>query len=142
MSVRWEGLDELRAALRRLPAELTAEAQGIVDGAAERAMTGMLAEYPEGELRDKLTRKPLAHGAYGVAWLLRNGSGWAWHWDHGTKLRHYTGKRGRVHATGAEWGGGKPPHTFGRHSGQERDRMYDDLGAMLRAHGLLVSGEP
>jgi hypothetical protein len=142
VSVKWSGLDELRAALRRLPADLTDEAQGIVDGAVDRAMAGMLAEYPEGELRDLLTRAPLSRGPFGVAWLVKNRSGWAWHWDHGTKLRHYTGKRGRRHDTGAEWGGKQAPHTFGRNAGQQRDRMYDELKALVASHGLLVSGEP
>jgi hypothetical protein len=137
-SVRWDGLDELRAALRALPAELTDEARSIVDQAATDAMSAMRGEYPEGELQNGLTRSWLAGSVAGVAILIKNRSGWAWLWDHGSKLRHRSRSGG---STGAEWGGTTPPHTFGRNMAQYRRRMYEDLKALLTRHGLLVSGD-
>jgi hypothetical protein len=136
-SVRWEGLDELRAALRQLPADLTAEASNIVAGTANGAIVDMRQEYPPGELTDKLYQSTLARGPYGVGILIKNASGWAWAWDHGTKLRHWKGGK----STGAEWGATAPPHTFGRIMAQSRRRMYEQLKALLVRHGLSVSGE-
>lgn len=136
--LRWDGLDELRAALRHLPVELTAEASNIVQGTANAAIVDMRAEYPEGELRDKLYQSPITRGIFGVGIQIKNASGWAWHWDHGTKLRHRSGNV----STGAEWGGKKAPHTFGRIMAQSRRRMYAQLRQMLEEHGLIVTGEP
>jgi hypothetical protein len=138
----WEGLDEFRAALRQLPAELTAEASHIVQGTANAAIVDMRAEYPEGELRDKLFQSGVDRGTYGTGILIKNASGWAWHWDHGTKLRHTHGGARQGHGTGAEWGGGAPPHTFGRIMAQQRRLMYEQLKAMMESHGLTVTGEP
>jgi hypothetical protein len=137
-SVRWEGLDELRAQLRNLPAELTAEASHIVQGTANAAIVDMRAEYPAGELRDKLYQSTVGRGVYGVGILIKNSSGWAWHWDHGTALRHRSKSGG---STGAEWGGKTPPHTFARNMAQKRRLMYDQLKALLERTGLRVSGE-
>jgi hypothetical protein len=137
-SVRWEGLDELRAALRQLPAELTAEASHIIQGTANAAIVDMRAEYPAGELRDKLSQTTVERGTYGTGILIKNASGWAWHWDHGTALRHRIKSGG---STGAEWGGKTPPHTFGRNMAQKRPRMYEQMKTMMEGHGLTVSGE-
>ena len=136
-SLRWEGLEELRAQLRAMPAELTAEASAIVHDTAATAVSAMLAEYPEGELRDRLSQQPLTTGTFGIGVLIKNASGWAWHWDHGTALRHRKGGG----STGAEWGGKKPPHTFGRVMAQKRRAMYEQLKALLERAGLSVSGE-
>jgi hypothetical protein len=136
-SVRWDGLDELRAQLRAMPAELTTEASAIVNETAATAVSAMLAEYPEGELRDRLFQQPLTAGTFGVGVLVKNGSGWAWHWDHGTALRHRAGGG----STGAEWGGTAPPHTFGRIMAQQRRAMYESLKHLLERAGLRVSGE-
>jgi hypothetical protein len=137
-SVRWEGLDELRAALRNLPAELTAEASQIIDTTADTAMSAMLAEYPAGQLRDRLTRKTLTMGTFGTGVQIKNASGWAWAWEHGTKLRHRIKSGG---STGAEWGGSTPPHTFVRNMTQPRRAMFDQFKALLERAGLRVSGE-
>jgi hypothetical protein len=137
-SVKWEGLEELRAQLRALPAELAGEASAIVNDTAATAITAMLAEYPEGELRDRLSQQTLTTGTFGVGVLIKNGSGWAWHWDHGTALRHRLKSGG---STGAEWGGKAPPHTFGRVMAQKRRAMYEALKRLLEREGLRVSGE-
>lgn len=133
ISVRWEGLEELKAALRQLPQELTGDASHIVQGIANGAIVDMRAEYPPGELRDALSQSTLSEGRFGVGLRIRNASGWAWHWDHGTELRHWiNGKRtGRM----------GPKHTFGRVMAQSRRRMYGQLAQLLERHGLRVSGE-
>jgi hypothetical protein len=138
---QFEGFEELKAALRQLPAELTGEASHIIEGAANAAIVDMRAEYPPGELRDKLAQTTLGAGQYGVGIQIKNSSGWSWHWDHGTKLRHTTDKKRKAHPTGAEWGGTTPPHTFGRTMAQTRRWMWAQLKTMLERHGLQVSGD-
>jgi len=138
-TVTWQGLDELRAALRQLPATLRDEAQIIVTQTADEAMAAMRAEYPAGELRDRLGKSSINGGLFGVAIQIKNRSGWAWAWDFGTKLRHRITSGG---STGAEWGGKTAPHTFVRNMDQYRRRMYDALKALLTREGLTVTGEP
>jgi hypothetical protein len=137
----FDGLDELTAALRALPAALVDEATAIVDDTSARAVALMEAEYPAGELRDGVSQQTINAGPFGVGVQIKNRSGWAWHWDHGTALRHTTGGGRKAHGTGREWGATKPPHTFGRTMAQQRRRMYENLAGLLRRHGLLVSGE-
>jgi hypothetical protein len=133
-SVRWEGLDELKAALRQLPTELAGEASHIIEGTANAAIVDMRAEYPPGELRDGVYQSTLSTGPFGVGIQIRNRSGWAWHWDHGTEMRHWINKK----STGRM----QPKHTFGRTMSQSRRRMYAQLAQLLERHGLIVSGEP
>lgn len=133
-SVRWEGLEELKAALRQLPAELAGEASHIVEGTANGAIVDMRAEYPPGELRDKLYQSTLSTGPFGVGIEIRNASGWSWHWDHGTQMRHWI--------NGKNTGQLRPHHTFGRVMAQSRRRMYGQLQQLLERHGLRVSGSP
>lgn len=137
VTVHWEGLAELRDALRTLPAELTAEASNIIQESANRAIADMKQEYPLGELSDKLYQSSLSRGIYGAGILIKNASGWAWHWDFGTKLRH----RASGGATGAEWGATKPPHTFIQTMDKYRRQMYDRLKAFMERNGLRVTGE-
>jgi hypothetical protein len=133
-SVRWEGLEELKAALRQLPAELAGEASNIVQATANGAIVDMRAEYPPGELRDKLYQSTQSTGPFGAGIVIRNASGWAWHWDHGTQLRHWI--------DGKSTGQMAPHHTFGRVMAQSRRRMYAQLWQLLERTGLRVSGEP
>jgi hypothetical protein len=134
-SVEWRGLEELKAALRQLPTELTGEASRIVEGTANAAIVDMRAEYPPGELRDGLYQSTQSTGPYGVGIVIRNRSGWAWHWDYGTQMRHWVNGK----STGRLW---PPHHTFGRTMAQSRRRMYAQLQQLLERHGLRVSGEP
>jgi hypothetical protein len=134
-SVKWEGLDELRAALRQLPADLTAEASLLLEGVANGAMADMRAEYPPGELRDGLSQTTLTAGRFGTGIRIRNSSGWSWHWDHGTRLRHW--RQGK--STGAEWGETTPKHTFGRAMAVGRRRWYTQAAQMLERNGLTVT---
>lgn len=148
-SVEWEGLEELKAWLRQLPAEFTGEASHIVQGTANGAIVDMRAEYPPGELRDKLYQSTQSSGPFGVGIEIRNASGWAWHWDHGTEVRTRQMVRGSPGATGSpkvpgskSTGRMTPKHTFGRNMAQSRRRMYEQLKQMMERHGLQVSGEP
>ena len=139
IAVKWDGLEELKAALRQLPEELTAEASHIVEGIANGAIVDMRAEYPTGELTRLLAQSTLSEGPFGVGIRIRNGSGYAWMWDHGTRARHWNSRSKK--STGAMWGKTKPPHTFGRVMAQSRRRMYGQLKQMLERAGLTVRGD-
>jgi len=128
----WTGLDELRAALRNLPAELTADASAIVDDNAERAKSTVFQAYPPGELRDRLVLETVTAGSFGVAMKLSSRSPWAYAYENGTEARHTL--------TGAGRGRQEPKPTVIPAITRYRARMYAQLADMLRAHGLEVSG--
>jgi hypothetical protein len=137
---QFEGLEELKEALRNLPAELAGEASRIVEGAANGIIVDMRAEYPPGELRDRLYQSSLSSGPFGVGVLIKNTSPAARLWDNGTVLRHTSGGQRAGHPTGAEWGGRAegPPFTFKRNMVKGRYRMLVQFKALLERAGLLV----
>ncbi len=131
--VVWEGLEELKAQLRQLPAELAAEASGIVMAAAQGAKSDM--HYPRrtGNLADHLTVSTVAAGQFGAAAIVRNTSPHAAIYENGTQARHT--------ALGAYRGSMPPGHVFVPAVMRRRRQMYDQLKALLVAHGLTVSGD-
>lgn len=139
-TLRWNGLDDLKAALRSLPQDLTDDAVGIVNAAVQSAEQEIAAGYhvgPTGNLRRGL-RTTMKPGLFKTVAVLTNTAPHAWLWDHGSQLRHYATRRGRQHRTGAMWGKTGPPFTFIRGVTKWRAIMYDRLAAMLAQHGLTV----
>lgn len=130
----WEGLDELRAALRQLPSDLAAEATGIVIAHAEGAAQEIEGAYPArtGNLRNGMDVIRSAAGRFGVGALVRNRAKHAWIFENGTQARHTS--------LGASRGSMPPGHVFIPRIIRWRARMYDALRAMLERHGLAVSG--
>lgn len=143
-SVRWDGLDELLAAMRALPAELTAEATEYAQQAVDRAEADAAAGYghKSGNLRDHLRQTVESTDRFGVRLALKNTARHAWLWDYGTEARHYFTDAGKRHETGAMWGKRPPPFTFTRAVIRWRRWMYEQDKAMLERQGLIVSGEP
>jgi len=129
---KWEGLEELRAALRTLPADLAGEAYHIVDGTVNAAAGEIKAGYPPGELQDKLDWDTTTDG-FGVRGIIQNTSPIAWLFEHGTQARHT--------ALGLNRGAAPAAHVFVPAIVRQRLKMYDALKAMLERHGLVVSGE-
>lgn len=136
----FEGLDELRAALRQLPAELTVEASRIVEGAANGAAAEMKSGYPPGELRDGVTVTQFHQGLFSAGMILKNRSPLGFLWDNGSEARHYITVRGNRHATGKMWGRRPAPHTFVRAMSKARRLMWRQLKDLLTRRGLLVTG--
>jgi hypothetical protein len=138
--VVWSGLEELKAQLRNLPAELAAEASGIVTGRAERARQDIETSYPDvsGNLRKGLRLGSGTNvGRFGASTILKNTAKLAWLYDNGSQLRHWdSGKK-----TGAMWGKTTPPHTFVKIVIRQRRAMRQDLKALLERHGLVVTGD-
>ena len=131
----WTGLEELKAALRNLPAELATEGGRIVEARANGAAATIKAGYPSrtGDLRDKLT---VTHtrSRFGARSVIKNTSKHALPFEVGSQVN-------RVTAQG--WNRGRMPANplFSQTMRRERRGMWSDLADLLRRHGLLVSGD-
>ena len=135
------GVEELREALRNLPAELAGEAGHLVLGAANGAAVDVRANYGRhrrtGDLQDKVTVAPLATGALTAGAKVTSGSRLATIFEYGTQARHYVTVAGHTHRTGR-----MPPfHAFVPPVVRARRRMQQDLIDLLTRHGLQVTGD-
>jgi hypothetical protein len=138
--VVWSGLEELKAQLRNLPAELAAEASGIVEGRAERARQDIETSYPDrtGDLRKGLRLGSGTNvGRFGASTVLKNTSKLAWIYENGTEARHYFTVNGKKKLTGKM----KPGHIFIPIVIRQRRAMYRDLKALVERHGFVVTGD-
>lgn len=133
-SVRWDGLDELRDELRRLPAELAGEASAIVLRAATAAKEEIIAAYPRrtGNLRTHVSVSKQAAGPYGAGAIVKNTAKHAYIFENGTEARHT--------ALGADRGSMPPGHVFIPIAMRRRRAMYEQLKALLETHGAKVTG--
>jgi hypothetical protein len=133
MSLTWTGLNELKEALRTLPAELAVEAGRIVEARANGAAAIIKAGYhvQTGELRDKLT---VTHtrSAFGAKSVVKNTSKYAQAYDAGTNVRHWASGK----STGRMWGKTPPTHLFARTASRERRAMYQDLADLLERQAV------
>lgn len=129
------GLDELRQALRTLPADLTAEASHLIEGVANGAAADIKAAYPvrTGNLRNHLTVTHFERGRFSAGAIVKNTAKHASIFEHGTQARHT--------AIGAHRGSMPPGHVFVPRMIRARRRMYQGLKDLLSRHGLLVSGD-
>jgi hypothetical protein len=134
-SVTWSGLEELKAALRSLPADLADDASDIVEGAAQAAKTEIYNAYPErtGNLRQHTTVAIRASGRYGAGAVVKNTARHAWMFENGTQARHT--------AIGANRGSMPAGHVFIPIVMRWRRRMYEQLKSLLVRHGLQVAGD-
>lgn len=86
----WSGLEELKAALRVLPAELAGEAGAIVTNAAVAAQRDIIAAYPEvtGNLKGHVILAPgTMPSAYGAAVQVKSTAKHAYLYEVGTAAR-------------------------------------------------------
>lgn len=138
-SVRFTGLEEFKAALSRLPQELSGEGQAIVYGAADEAAAEIIAKYPArtGNLRKgvKVTRSA---SAFATTAVVKNTAPHAFIFENGTEARHYFTDPGGVRK---EVGKMPPGHVFVPIVIRKRREMYEQLKALLVKAGLSVSGE-
>lgn len=136
----FSGLEELKAELRNLPAELKGEGTEIVMGAATRAKAEVHAIYAAhrvtGELAKGLTLTVEAIGPFGTRAVVRNRGNLAWLFENGSQTRQYITVRGNKHVTGKM----PPAHVFIPAMIRHRATMYQQLAALLERHGLTVTG--
>ena len=130
--VAFEGLDELRKALRDLPDELEAQARVIVEDAANKTAGELLAAYPHyGALHNgvHVVDKSSKLQARFVVESRSHEASW---WEFGTQNRH-TQKGWNRGAAPAHPGQGLVPL-----AGRNRRAMRGDLVALVRANGFDV----
>jgi hypothetical protein len=133
--VVWNGLAELREALRNLPADMTAEASHVVEGAANAAAADIKAGYPvrTGNLRDHVFVSHQDKGRFSAGAVVKNTAKHAALFEHGTQARH--------NSLGANRGSMPPGRVFIPAVIKRRRIMYQQLRALLERHGLKVSGD-
>ena len=133
-SLRIEGLAELRAALRALPAELAAEAGPLVEAAAEGAAAEVRAGYQRaggtGNLADHVVVDVVAMGRFGAAARVRSTARHAWLFELGTEVRH----------TRDGWNRGRMPpgKVFVPVLMRRRAALWRALAGLLASAGLEV----
>lgn len=136
----FDGLSELRDALRSLPADLTAEAGNIIESAMNGAEATVRATYAEhtrtGDLMNHLSSSLTVSG-FSVVGVVKNTSRLAWIFENGTQARHYITVNGKR----KELGRMPPAHIFIPTMVAKRRQMYERLKDLLVRHGLAVSGE-
>jgi hypothetical protein len=135
----FDGLEQLKADLRNLPADLTVEGGHVVEARGNSAAQTIKAGYPDrtGDLRDHLT---VTHdqSRFGARSVVSNTSKAAVFFERGSEARHYITKHGVRHETGKM----PPNHLFTQTMARERRLMYEQLGDLLTRHGLTVTGTP
>lgn len=134
----WSGLDELKLALQRLPADLTSDASEIVEGAANRAAFEARAAYPlrTGHLKKGVQLRSIRPGGFVVGTQVLNRAPHATIFEYGTQARHYFTKRGKTHLTGRM----PPGHVFVPIMIQRRRVMYEQLKSLLVRNGAVLTG--
>lgn len=137
----FDGLTELREALRTLPADLTGEASHIVEAAANGAATDIKRDYQaklkhegSGHLVAGVTVTHFESGRFSAGAIVKNTAKHAWMFENGTQARHT--------AIGANRGAMPPGHVFIPVAVRARKAMYTQLADLMTRHGLLVSGSP
>jgi|SRR5262245_2352503 len=144
VSIRWSGLEDLKALLRTLPAELAAEGGGIVESHARAAANVIEKLYPigrTGHLAGGVRVTLNANGRYGTGALVKNAAQHSFIYEHGTEPRTYAGTDtlGRVYGKKPSRGRMKAHPVFIPAMQDFRDLMYENLAAMLTRHGFYVT---
>jgi len=153
----WDGLEELKRALRRMPEELRGAAAEIVREAVVAAEEEIRAAYPVGSFGRHRTikrsgrRKLIDPGnlkrglkveeqvsRFGVGYILRNTAPHAWIFEQGTAARHYLTRRGRTKVVGAM----PPGRVFVPRVIKHRRRMHARLRQLVRSRGFEVAEVP
>lgn len=131
----FDGLTELRAALRNLPAHLAEEAEDVIDNRAELAKSEIVQRYPRrtGNLRNGVRVKNLPSGPFGAGRQIENRAAHAHLFEHGTQARHTR--------LGANRGSMPPGNVFIPAVVRHRRQMYQELKALLVREGLVVTGD-
>jgi hypothetical protein len=135
-TVTWLGLDELRAALLHLPAELTQLATAIVESAADGAADEIRAAYPEGDTgnlkKGVRVRTEQGRGGSTVRRVVRSTAAHASIFETGTQTRQTKLGYNRGFMPGA--------NIFVPVVMRRRRDMQEDLIAVVEQAGIDVRG--
>lgn len=132
--IAFDGLEELKAELRRMPESLHGEADHIVEGEANAAAVEVRTKYHvvSGELVQKVSVEKVERSRFYAGRRLVSKSPLAQLYENGTQVRHTKlgYNRGRM----------PPAHVFVPAVIRRRKRMYELLRDMLKRAGLKVFG--
>ena len=134
-SLTFIGLDALRKALLALPAELAAQAAGIVEGAADGAAAEIKAAYPEGDtgnLRRGVRVRSERAADYVVRRVVRSTAPHATLFETGTQTRQTRLGYNRGFMPGA--------NIFVPVVTRRRRAMFEQLVTIVEEAGLDVRG--
>lgn len=138
--LEFQGLAELRAALRTLPKALTGEASHIVEGTANGAAATVKGNYVRaktGNLVDGVVVEHQSAGQFAAAAVVKSKAKHAFLYENGSQVRHT--------AKGAHRGvmpAAPPGRAFIPVMIKARRQMYLKLADLLKRHGLQVTGTP
>src|SRR4051812_5106276 len=140
----FNGIEDLKDALRMLPEELADDGGEIVRFWATAAAGAARASYPRksGHLQDGVvieTDKSGFGSRWGVRYIVKNKAPHAFIYEYGTSARHYFTTRGAKHDTGI-MPAAPPGRAFVPHMVAAREKMYDQLVSLLVGLGLGVRG--
>lgn len=134
--LRIDGLDELKEALRQLPAELAAEAADAIDNTVEVTAASLVQSYPRGDtgnLRNGV-KHSVIRSDFGAVGEVKSTSPHAHLWEFGTQNR--TTRQG--------WNRGKLEAQYNRGlvgiSLRERKKLNEQLIGIVRKAGFVVTG--
>lgn len=133
-SLTFEGLDDLRAALRALPHELAQEGGDVIVETTNNAADEIMAGYPDvtGHLRGGV-KFSIERSEFGVIGIVKNTAKLANIFEVGSQARHTE--------LGANRGSMPPGHVFVPVVMRRRRQMYDQLKDVLAKAGIEVSGD-
>ena len=130
----FEGLEELKDALRSAPEAIAAQAGPIVQEIAAAAAADVRQQYPSktGTLRGRVRTAAGPPGRFGARWVVQTAAPHALIYERGTTDRHTR--------TGAYRGRMPAARVFVPAMIRWRTTMYARLAAMLQAFGFEVGG--
>lgn len=136
-TLKFNGLDELRAALRQLPEDMAQEAKGIVLGYADQAKDEIVSGYPlgpTGNLRNRVIVTGREGNKFGAVAIVKSAAPHASIFEKGTKVRH----------TSRGWNRGAMPQPDESQRMipkviRLRQKMTADLVALVQRAGFTVT---
>lgn len=134
--LRLDGLPDLIAALRRLPAELANEAAEYIDDAIEVTAASLIQSYPLGDTGNlrKGVKKTIQRSPFGAVGEVKSTSPHAHLWEWGTQNRH----------TRQGWNRGKLKNQYNRGlvgiAIRERKKLNAKLIELVKRAGFVVEG--
>lgn len=137
--IRFDGLAELKAALRNLPQRLTQEASNIVEHTAQQMKDDVQAAY-RAKVKEEVTGNLVnrvvisrSTGGFITGAVVKNNAPHAYIFEHGTQVRHTDlgYNRGRM----------PPGRVFVPIAVRRRREMFNALKSMVERNGLTVIGD-
>jgi hypothetical protein len=133
--------EELKQALALMPEHLTAEADHLLEDAANGAAVAVRQVYGQhrvtGYLQNHVHVTQFLKGKFAPGYHVKSNSPHAWLFDNGSQARH----KASGASTGQMWGATPPTHVFVNTMSRFRRRLFMALRGVLERAGLIVSGE-